>query len=90
MHARMDRLDGNQLKALLETVETGSLSAAARRLGLTRPTLSWQAAAIEQQLGVTLFERVGKAMALSGLRRREADVALRHVRRRPGGPLAGW
>ncbi len=61
----MDQLDWNQLKAFLETAETGSLSAAARKLGLAQPTLSRQVAAIEQRMGVTLFERVGKAMALT-------------------------
>lgn len=61
----MDNLDWNQLKAFLETAETGSLSAAARKLDLTQPTLSRQVAAIEQRMGVTLFERVGKAMALT-------------------------
>lgn len=61
----MDKLDWNQLKAFLETAEMGSLSAAARKLGLTQPTLSRQVAAIEQSMGVTLFERVGKAMALT-------------------------
>ncbi|KNZ31509.1 MAG: LysR family transcriptional regulator [Methylibium sp. NZG] len=61
----MDNLDWNQLKAFLETAETGSLSAAARKLGLTQPTLSRQVAGIEQRMGVTLFERVGKAMALT-------------------------
>jgi DNA-binding transcriptional LysR family regulator len=65
MHLRMDRLDWNQLRAFLETAETGSLSAAARKLGLTQPTLSRQVAAIEQRLGVTLFERVGKALVLT-------------------------
>ncbi|KRB38308.1 LysR family transcriptional regulator [Acidovorax sp. Root70] len=61
----MDNLDWNQLKAFLHTAQTGSLSAAARKLGLTQPTLSRQVAAIEQQMGVTLFERVGKAMVLT-------------------------
>jgi len=61
----MDDLDWNHLKAFLETAETGSLSAAARKLGQTQPTLSRQVAAIERRLGVTLFERVGKAMALT-------------------------
>jgi DNA-binding transcriptional LysR family regulator len=65
MHKRMNNLDWNQLKAFLETAETGSLSAAARKLGLTQPTLSRQVAAIEQSMGVTLFERVGKTMALT-------------------------
>ena len=61
----MNNLDWNQLKAFLETAETGSLSAAARKLGLTQPTLSRQVAAIEQRMGVTLFERVGKSMTLT-------------------------
>lgn len=61
----MDDLDWNQLKAFLETAQTGSLSAAARKLGLTQPTLSRQVAAIERRMGVTLFERVGKAMVLT-------------------------
>jgi DNA-binding transcriptional LysR family regulator len=61
----MDRFDWNQLNAFLETAETGSLSAAARKLGLTQPTLSRQVAAIELRLGVTLFERVGKSMVLT-------------------------
>ncbi len=61
----MEKLDWNQLRAFLETAETGSLSAAARKLGLTQPTLSRQVAAIEQRMGVVLFERVGKAMALT-------------------------
>ncbi|MBW8463653.1 MAG: LysR family transcriptional regulator, partial [Acidovorax sp.] len=41
----MNNLDWNQLKAFLETAETGSLSAAARKLGLPQPTLSRQEAA---------------------------------------------
>jgi len=61
----MDKIDWNQLRAFLETAETGSLSAAARKLGLTQPTLSRQVAAIEARMRVTLFERVGKAMALT-------------------------
>ena len=48
----MDKVDWNQLRAFLETAETGSLSAAARKLGLTQPTLSRQVAAIEKCLGV--------------------------------------
>ena len=66
MQPRMDQPDWNHLKAFLETAETGSLSAAARKFGLAQPTLSRQVAAIEKQLGVTLFERVGKSMVLTG------------------------
>ena len=61
----MDQMDWNQLRAFLETADCGSLSAAARKLGLTQPTLSRQVAAMERDLGVTLFERVGKSMVLT-------------------------
>ncbi len=50
--------DWNLAHAFLATAETGSLTAAARRLGLTQPTLSRQVAAFEADLGITLFERV--------------------------------
>ena len=69
--------DWNQARAFLATVEEGSLSAAARALKLTQPTLSRQVAALEQELGVTLFERVGRSLVptASGLE------LLDHVRR---------
>lgn len=49
--------DWNQARAFLATVEEGTLSGAARVLGLTQPTLSRQITALETDLGVTLFER---------------------------------
>ena len=68
--------DWNQARAFLVTAEEGSLSAAARALGLTQPTLSRQVAALEESLGVTLFERVAKSLILT-----EAGVELaEHVR----------
>ena len=57
--------DWNQARAFLATAEAGSLSAAARGLGLTQPTLSRQVAALEADLGVTLFERAGRTLSLS-------------------------
>ena len=68
--------DWNQARAFLATAEEGSLSAAARALGLTQPTLGRQVAALEEDLGVVLFERVGRSLSLtqSGL-----DL-LEHVR----------
>ena len=57
--------DWNQVRAFLATAEEGSLSAAARALGQTQPTLSRQVAALEEELGITLFERAGRAMALT-------------------------
>ncbi len=57
--------DWNHVRAFLVTAEEGSLSAAARALAITQPTLSRQVSALEQEMGVTLFERVGKGMALT-------------------------
>ncbi len=54
--------DWNQVRAFLATLEEGSLSAAARALGLTQPTLGRQVAALEAHLEVTLFERAGRQL----------------------------
>ncbi|MFK7957076.1 MAG: LysR family transcriptional regulator [Lysobacterales bacterium] len=68
--------DWNQVRAFLATVEEGSLSAAARALGQTQPTLSRQVSGLEQDLGVTLFERGPRTMTLT-----DAGVELAdHVR----------
>lgn len=61
----MQDLDWNHMRAFLATVERGSLSAAARQLGLTQPTLSRQIAALEERLGLLLFERLGKRLQLT-------------------------
>lgn len=75
MHARMN-LDWNRARAFLVTAETGSLSAAARHLGLTQPTLSRQVAALEADLDATLFERIGKRLVLT----ETGESLLDHVR----------
>ena len=68
--------DWNRARAFLVTAEEGSFSAAARALSSTQPTVGRQVAALEQELGVTLFERIGTRLELtvSGL-----DL-LEHVR----------
>lgn len=65
MHIRMKDLDWNQLRAFYTTAASGSLSQAARDIGLTQPTLSRQIMALEASLGVTLFERIGKRLILT-------------------------
>ena len=56
------KFDWNCARAFLVTLEEGSFSAAAKTLNLTQPTLSRQVAALEEELGLTLFERVGKGV----------------------------
>ena len=69
MHFRMDwrsvKFDWNRARAFLVTAEEGSLSAAARALGMAQPTLGRQVAALERELGVALFERVGRGLTLT-------------------------
>lgn len=55
-------MDWNHIKALLAVLDAGSLSAAARQLGLAQPTLGRQITALERSLGVTLFERTGRTL----------------------------
>jgi DNA-binding transcriptional LysR family regulator len=65
MDWRAINFDWNQAKAFLATAEEGSLSAAARALRLSQSTLSRQVEALEQELGLVLFERVGKGLTLT-------------------------
>jgi len=65
MDWRSINFDWNRARAFLVTAEEGSLSAAARALGMTQPTLSRQVTALEAELGVALFERVGKGLELT-------------------------
>ena len=68
--------DWNHARAFLAAADGGSLSAAARRLGQTQPTVSRQIAALEDALNVTLFERTARSVILT-----EAGVELLdHVR----------
>jgi DNA-binding transcriptional LysR family regulator len=57
--------DWNRARAFLVTAEEGSLSAAARALGMSQPTLGRQVDALEQELDVLLFERIGKRLVLT-------------------------
>jgi DNA-binding transcriptional LysR family regulator len=69
MHLRMDwksiNFDWNHARAFLVTAEEGSLSAAARVLNMTQPTLGRQVTKLEQELNVALFERVGNGLVLT-------------------------
>jgi len=76
MDWRSVKFDWNNARAFLVTAEEGSLSAAARALGLTQPTLGRQVNALEEELGVALFERVGKGFELTP----SGEELLKHVR----------
>ena len=57
--------DWNRARAFLLTAEEGSLSAAARASGMTQPTLGRQVSGLEKELGVVLFERLGRRLELT-------------------------
>lgn len=80
MQLRMDwrsvTFDWNRARAFLVTAEEGSLSAAARALNMAQPTLGRQVSALEEDLGVTLFERVGRGLELT----QAGTELLAHVR----------
>jgi DNA-binding transcriptional LysR family regulator len=56
----MRSLNLDQLRALVDVVERGSFSAAARHLNLTQPAISLQIRELERRFGVRLIERLGK------------------------------
>ena len=65
MDWRAIKFDWNRARAFLVTAEEGSLSAAARALGMAQPTLGRQVSALEEELGVVLFERTGRGLSLT-------------------------
>jgi len=65
MDWRNVRFDWNRSRAFLVTAEEGSLSAAARALGMSQPTVGRQVEALEHELGVLLFDRLGKRLLLT-------------------------
>lgn len=62
MAKALQNLDWSLVQALVAVAETGSLSAAARALGLTQPTVGRQIGALEAALGVGLFLRRPRGM----------------------------
>jgi len=54
-----------QLRGFYYTARTGSVSAAAKKMYLTQPTVSLQIQALERELGVQLFERHGPRIELT-------------------------
>ncbi|MCK0095202.1 LysR family transcriptional regulator [Yoonia sp. F2084L] len=65
MDKSLGSLDWSLVQAFLAVAETGSLSAGARELGTSQPTLGRQIKAIEAQLGAELFRRQPRGFALT-------------------------
>lgn len=58
-------MDLRHLRALVAAVEAGGFARAAARLGISQPALSRQVGVLEQELGVRLFDRVGRRVELT-------------------------
>jgi LysR family hydrogen peroxide-inducible transcriptional activator len=58
-------MDTGSLRAFVETAAAGSVSRAARRLGVSQPSLSVQLRHLEEHLGVALFERHARGIVLT-------------------------
>ncbi len=57
--------DWTYLQSFIAIAENGSLSAAARALGGSQPTMGRHVSALEAELGVRLFERTASGLALT-------------------------
>ncbi len=65
MDTSLTALDWSLVQAFLAVAETGSLSAAARALGTSQPTLGRQVRTMEAQLGADLFRREPRGLHLT-------------------------
>ena len=55
----------NNLQTFVAVAETGSFSHTSQRLFLTQPAISKRIAALEEELGTNLFDRIGRKVSLT-------------------------
>jgi DNA-binding transcriptional LysR family regulator len=67
----------HQIKIFVAIAEKGSFSAAAETIALTQSTISQHMASLEDEIGVTLFDRQGRGITLTS----GGALFLRHARR---------
>lgn len=90
-----------QLRYFVAAAEAGTISRAAEHCGIAQPSLSQQVRALERSLGLTLFDRLGRGVALTEAGRallprakrilaevRDTEERLVHDVQRGAGPLA--
>lgn len=65
MDKALTHADWSLIQSFLAVAETGSLSAAARHLDRSQPTLGRQVQSLETELGVSLFDRHARGLKLS-------------------------
>ena len=67
----------DQLRAFYTVARTGSFTQAAGKLYITQSAVSQQVQALEHSLGITLFDRSGKKVSLTG----EGEILLSYAKR---------
>lgn len=70
-------MEWSDLRIFLAIAREGTLGAAARKLGLTQPTMGRRLRALEEAVGQTLFQRTADGFVLTD----EGTAALRHATR---------
>jgi DNA-binding transcriptional LysR family regulator len=96
-----DHVELNQLRAFVEIARVGQLTRAAERLHLSQPALSGQLKALEEELGISLFERSSSGMTLTSAGRslladaesiltaiQQIKQTAQHLHGRPAGRLS--
>lgn len=77
-------MDWRALQDVVTVAETGSLSAAARRLNVSQPTVGRRIEQLEEQLGTLLFNRTARGLVLTKV----GEGILSHARQMEEGALA--
>src|SRR5882724_2789863 len=70
-------MDLRQLRTFVVVAEAGGFASAHQQLRLSQPAASRQIQALEAELGIPLFDRVGRGIKLTS----EGEDLLRHGRR---------
>jgi DNA-binding transcriptional LysR family regulator len=73
----MNSIDWELIRTFLAVAEQGSVSAAARALGASQPTLSRHISELERQTGLSLFERSPQGLTLTEHGEGLVDAAMR-------------
>ena len=76
-------LDLKQLKYFIVCAETGSISEAAKLLYTTQPSVSKAIKALEEEMGIVLFERMPRGIALTAKGREAYRYAWAAFREKP-------
>lgn len=68
-------MDLRTLQLFVFVAELGSFTRAGEELGYSQPTVSFQIRQLEQELGVPLFDRIGRSVSLTAAGRKALDYA---------------